>query len=61
MPRAHKIISVSIYLDDWAGARRTVKKLQRAGYTTMNLSKLIRLALKQFDPDKLPPPLEGGK
>ncbi len=61
MPRAHKVISVSIYLDDLARAKRIVQRLKRAGYTRMSLSKLIRLALKQFDASKLPPPLEDGK
>lgn len=52
----YKVVCISMYLDDIAKAKEIVADLKRRGYTKANVSWLLRTALGQFDPSKLPPP-----
>lgn len=53
--RPHKVVCISMYLDDIAMAEQMINGLKRDGFTKMNRSRLIRLALEQFDATKLTP------
>ena len=54
--RPHKVVCISMYLDDLAKAKAIVAELKKIGYTKANVSWLLRTALHQFDRSKLPPP-----
>ena len=53
--KPHKVVCVSMYLDDIKRAEQMIAGLKRDGFTKMNRSRLIRLALEQFDASKLSP------
>lgn len=44
-----------MYIDDIDMAAQMIAGLKRDGFTNMNRSRLIRLALEQFDARKLTP------
>jgi len=54
-PKQHKVVCISLYLEDIEMSDQIVKVLKQNGFTNMNRSRLIRLALDQFDPTKLNP------
>ncbi len=51
--KPHKVVCISMYLEDIDTAKEMVTELKREGFTNMNRSRLIRLALDQFDASKL--------
>jgi hypothetical protein len=53
--KPHKPVCISMYLDDIALTEQMIAGLKRDGFTRMNRSRLIRLALEQFDASKLTP------
>jgi hypothetical protein len=55
-PTHYKVICISMYTKDIESLEAKVAELKRRGYTKANKSQLIRMALKQIDLDKLPPP-----
>lgn len=55
MRKPHKIVCISMYIDDIDMAAQMIAGLKRDGFTNMNRSRLIRLALEQFDARKLTP------
>ncbi|WP_428266463.1 hypothetical protein [Haliangium sp.] len=55
-PTHYKVICISMYTKDIQHLEEKVAELKRRGYTKANKSQLIRMALKQMDIDKLPPP-----
>jgi hypothetical protein len=54
-PRPHKVVCISMYISDIERTEKIVSDLKIAGFTNMNRSRLIRLALEQFDERKLTP------
>lgn len=54
--RHYKVLSISMYLDNIERMDELVEELKQAGHTKANRSMLIRMALAQFDPTKIPPP-----
>jgi hypothetical protein len=54
-PKPHKVVCISMYLTDLELASQMISGLKRDGFTNMNRSRLIRLALEQFDASKLTP------
>jgi hypothetical protein len=53
--KPHKVVCISMYLSDIELAEQMINGLKREGFTKMNRSRLIRLALDQFDLTKLRP------
>ena len=53
--RPNKVVCISMYLTDIEMAAQQISDLKRDGFTNMNRSRLIRLALEQFDASKLTP------
>jgi hypothetical protein len=53
--KPHKVVCISMYLSDIELAAQQIAGLKRDGFTNMNRSRLIRLALEQFDASKLTP------
>ena len=53
--KPHKVVCISMYIDDIDMAQQMIDGLKRDGFTNMNRSRLIRLALEQFDGSKLKP------
>ena len=53
--KPHKVVCISMYLEDIAKAEAIVNLLKQEGFTNMNRSRLIRLALDQFDAGVLKP------
>ena len=51
--KPHKTVCISMYLDDMEFVDDLVRSLKREGFSKMNRSRLIRLAISQFDPEKL--------
>ena len=50
--KPHKVVCISMYIDDIEMAKQMIDGLKRDGFTNMNRSRLIRLALEQFDGSK---------
>lgn len=53
--KPHKVVCISMYLEDIEQAAQKIAGLKRDGFPNMNRSRLIRLALEQFDASKLTP------
>lgn len=53
MARPHKVICISIYLDDLQELDGTIAALKDRGISRANRSALIRHALKQVDASKV--------
>lgn len=51
--KPHKVVCISMYVSDIELAAQQIAGLKRDGFTNMNRSRLIRLALEQFDASKL--------
>lgn len=54
-PKPHKVVCISFYLEDIARADAIVNALKMDGFTNMNRSRLLRLALDQFDTGLMKP------
>ena len=57
--RPHKVISISMYLDDLAQLDEKVAALKRLGWSDTSRSSLIRQAVAEFDVATVPPRHEG--
>jgi len=55
-PAHYKVICISMYTKDLDDLDAKVAELKRRGWTKVNKSLLIRIALSQIDLDKLPTP-----
>lgn len=53
--KPHKTVCISMYVEDMELAEQIINGLKRDGFTNMNRSRLIRLAIQQFDATKLNP------
>ncbi|HJL42271.1 MAG TPA: hypothetical protein RMG48_13305 [Myxococcales bacterium LLY-WYZ-16_1] len=56
-PSHYRVISISLYEEDFARLEAMVAELKRRGHTKANKSQLIRFALRQVDLDEVPPGL----
>lgn len=54
-PDHYKVICISMYTEDLARLDAKVAELKASGHRKMSRSALIRFALDQVDPSKLPP------
>lgn len=54
-PDHYKVICISMYTEDLARLDAKVAELKESGHRKMSRSALIRFALDQVDPSKLPP------
>jgi hypothetical protein len=53
-PTHYKVICISMYTKDLGRLDELVEQLKGRGITKANRSALIRVALEQLDPDKVP-------
>lgn len=52
--KPYKIVCISLYHTDIDQLAKKVATLRKRGHTSMNKSKLIRIALRQLDLDDVP-------
>jgi hypothetical protein len=53
-PEHYKVISISLYVEDIERLKTLVASLKKLGHSRANQSMIIREALRQFDPDRVP-------
>jgi len=53
-PEHYKVISISLYVEDIERLKALVGGMKRGGHSRANQSMVIREALRQFDPSRVP-------
>ena len=53
-PEHYKVISISLYVEDIERLKALVGQMKRGGHSRANQSMVIREALRQFDPSRVP-------
>jgi len=53
-PEHYKVISISLYVEDIERLKALVGAMKRGGHSRANQSMVIREALRQFDPSRVP-------